>query len=48
MLYDVLFLNFQAAKKEKRDTSGPRLNGQIQAPYVRLVAEEGISVGNVL
>ncbi|XP_023894349.1 translation initiation factor IF3-1, mitochondrial [Quercus suber] len=32
----------QAAKKEKRDTSGPRLNGQIQAPYVRLVAEEGL------
>ena len=45
-LYDV-FSNFQVAKKEK-DTSGLRLNGQIQAPFVRLVTEEGISVGNAL
>ncbi len=47
MFYDV-FLNFQAAKKEKKDTSGPRLNGKIQAPVIRLVAEEGTSVGSVL
>lgn len=32
----------QAAKKEKKDTSGPRLNGNIQAPVIRLVAEEGL------
>ena len=43
---DILFLNLIIAKKEKRDTSGPCLNGQIQAPYVRLVAEEGIAVGD--
>ncbi|KAK7854526.1 translation initiation factor if3-1 [Quercus suber] len=29
----------QAAKKEKKDTSGLRLNGQIQAHFVRLVTE---------
>ena len=43
MLYDV-FLNSQAAKKEQKDTSRLRLNGQIQAHFVRLVSEEDISI----
>lgn len=40
-----LFLNFQAQPKEKKDMSGPRLNDQITAPVIRLVTEEGISIG---
>lgn len=43
-----VLLNFQAKPKEKKDTSGPRLNEQIIASVIRLVTEEGMSVGSVL
>lgn len=30
-------------KQDEKDTSGPRLNEEITAQYVRLVTDEGIS-----
>lgn len=38
-----MLLKFQGkAKKEEKDTGGPRLNDKIKADFVRLVSDDGM------